>query len=575
MAFLSRFGIRRSTVVIAAVIAFVLAGIYAADRVLTQAALGRLQVTAAGSAAMVESFLAQRADALAALRAVYADRQAAGHRAALSEYTIALGDFLPGIRRLWIADSSGRIVDDVAVGGGSRLPPIDMDTLAVMGLNNLAQQARLTAHPLVSRPGRIFGDQPGVVVMMPLCSGPHRLCSGFVAALLASDAFLVAALRAPRTGQSRVTIMARNDTVAFRDATSGGSMMQTAVAFRAPDGSIWRLVLAQESTVGSTRALLWTIGLAALAALAWGMVRDRREASQAAERSRELERLSTEALRANRAKSEFLANVSHELRTPLNAIVGFVDLLRDGVYGELGPRQVAPVDRIAVSAGHLRHLVDQVLDIAKMAAGRLEVHQESVDLRPFVFDVATEVEPLVSEKQLSISMTISSTLPRVRTDPAHLRQILLNLIGNAVKYTPSGSIQVKARFVDGLVPGDTVTPASSELRGRSPDPTRPWMALQVIDTGIGIAPADHVRIFEEFEQVNAGPRGDSAQRGTGLGLPISRRLARLLGGEITVQSDLGKGSTFTVWLPVNPADIRVMSPRHTTPTGARIITPDR
>jgi signal transduction histidine kinase len=216
-----------------------------------------------------------------------------------------------------------------------------------------------------------------------------------------------------------------------------------------------------------------------------------------------------------------------------------------------------------------------VLDIAKMAAGRLEVHQESVDLRPFVFDVATEVEPLVSEKQLSISMTIPATLPRVRTDPAHLRQILLNLIGNAVKYTPAGSINVRGRFLDGLVAGDTTTPTASELRARSPDPSRPWVALQVIDTGIGIAPADHARIFEEFEQVNAGPRGDSMQRGTGLGLPISRRLARLLGGEITLQSEAGKGSTFTVWLPVNPADIRVMPARTTTPTGSRIITPQR
>jgi signal transduction histidine kinase len=413
------------------------------------------------------------------------------------------------------------------------------------------------------------------VLMMPLCSSEQRTCSGFVAALLSSDAFLTAARRAPHTEASRVAILTGRDTVASLDDAGDGPVVETTVAFRAPDGGVWRLALAQESTIGATRLLLWTVGLAALIALAWGMMRDRREAAQAAERSRELERLSTEALRANRAKSEFLANVSHELRTPLNAIVGFVDLLRDGVYGELGPRQVAPVERIAASAGHLRHLVDQVLDIAKIAAGRVEVHQESVDLRPFVFDVATEIEPLVSERQLGISMTISSTLPRVRTDPAHLRQILLNLIGNAVKYTPSGIIQVKARFLDGLVPGDTATPTSSDLRARAPDPSRPWVALQVADTGIGIAPADHARVFEEFEQVNAGPRGDSMQRGTGLGLPISRRLARLLGGEITLQSELGKGATFTVWLPVNPADIRVTAPRQTTPSGSPVITPAR
>ena len=114
------------------------------------------------------------------------------------------------------------------------------------------------------------------------------------------------------------------------------------------------------------------------------LLHERRQAERLAERSAELERLSTELLRANRAKSEFLANVSHELRTPLNAIVGFVELLRDGVYGELGERQVAPVGRIASSANHLRQLVDQILDLAKMAAGRLEVHLEVVDLRPFV-----------------------------------------------------------------------------------------------------------------------------------------------------------------------------------------------
>jgi signal transduction histidine kinase len=301
------------------------------------------------------------------------------------------------------------------------------------------------------------------------------------------------------------------------------------------------------------------------------MVRERRESSRAAERSRELERLSTELLRANRAKSEFLANVSHELRTPLNAIVGFVDLLRDGVYGVLGPRQIAPVDRIAASATHLRHLVDQVLDIAKIAAGRLDVHQEIVDLRPFVLDVATEVEPLVSERDLSISIAVPASLPRVRTDPAHLRQILMNLIGNAVKYTPTGSIAVRGRFIDTPSPDGRETPSYPELRARAPDPAKPWVALQVADTGIGIAPADHARVFEEFEQVNAGPRGDSMHRGTGLGLAISRRLARLLGGEVTLQSEMGKGSTFTLWLPVNRADVRQGEVRQTTPTGSQTI----
>jgi signal transduction histidine kinase len=271
----------------------------------------------------------------------------------------------------------------------------------------------------------------------------------------------------------------------------------------------------------------------------------RRQAQRLQERSKELERLSAELIRVNKMKSEFLANVSHELRTPLNAIVGFVDLLNEGVYGELSPRQAAPVQRIEASANHLRALVDQILDLAKMAAGRLEVHAESIDLRPFLLDVASEVEPLVNEKKLYLSLALSAALPRVRTDPTHLRQIMVNLLGNAVKYTTEGTITVRSRLIP---PGDSSLPAHLRPPDGSPS-IRPWVAVQVVDSGIGIAPSDQERIFEEFEQVNAGPRGESMRRGTGLGLPISRRLARLLGGDVTLESELGKGSAFTVWLP--------------------------
>jgi signal transduction histidine kinase len=297
----------------------------------------------------------------------------------------------------------------------------------------------------------------------------------------------------------------------------------------------------------------------------WALVRrERRHRLRVAERSAELERLYSEVARANTAKSEFLANISHELRTPLNAIVGFVELLKDGVYGDLSPRQVPPVDRIAASATHLRHLVDQVLDIAKIAAGRLEVHAETIVLRPFVLNVASELESLVNERGLSFSIAVGASLPRVRTDPSHLRQILVNLIGNAVKYTPAGGVSVRARLVgDRRAPapiGQRMTPDDPSLAAKTPDARQVWIALQVADTGLGIAPANHTRIFEEFEQVDAGPRGDSMQRGTGLGLAISRRLAELLNGDITLESELGKGSTFTLWLPVHPTDLEPATP---------------
>jgi signal transduction histidine kinase len=236
----------------------------------------------------------------------------------------------------------------------------------------------------------------------------------------------------------------------------------------------------------------------------------------------------------------------------LNAIVGFVDLLREGVYGELAPRQVKPVERIEASANHLRHLVDQVLDLAKMAAGRLEIHTETIDLRPFVLDVASEIESLVNEKGITLSLVMGAALPRIRTDPTHLRQILVNLLGNAVKYTNEGGIVIRTRLVDTI-------PDAASGSVRPPYPSNPWIGIQVIDTGIGIHPADQTRIFEEFEQVDAGPRGHSAERGTGLGLSISRRLAGLIGGMVELESEPGKGSTFTLWLPVDPADLSAAS----------------
>jgi signal transduction histidine kinase len=255
-------------------------------------------------------------------------------------------------------------------------------------------------------------------------------------------------------------------------------------------------------------------------------------------------------------KSEFLANVSHELRTPLTAIVGFVEMLRDGVYGELAPRQIGPVDRIAASATHLRQLVDQILDIARIAAGRLDVSREIISLRPFVLNIASELESLFAERSLRLSISVPASLPRVRTDPTHLRHILVNLLGNAVKYTSSGGVGVRAKLLTGTHPTVRRTPDDPGLLAAAPNRDACWIVLQVADTGIGIPARDHERIFDEFEQVNAGPRTDSSARGTGLGLAISRRLSRALGGDITLVSEPGKGSTFSVWIPLELADLQ-------------------
>jgi signal transduction histidine kinase len=380
------------------------------------------------------------------------------------------------------------------------------------------------------------------------------------------------------TGRISLAIMSGNDTIALvgHPRLTAAAMPPEQKVIRLPTGGTWTASAVHAMTTRSLRWALWAVGVTGVFFLALGLLREQRRVTDAASRSSELERLYRDVKRANQAKSEFLANVSHELRTPLNAIVGFVELLREGFYGDLSPRQVLPVDRIAASATHLRHLVDQVLDIAKIAAGRLEVHPESIVLRPFVLNTASELESLVSEKGLVFSISVGASLPRVRTDPTHLRQILINLIGNAVKYTPAGTISVRARLIEW--PVHAVPRKATQARpsgAASPMKIRPpangaWVALQVVDTGMGIAAVDLERIFDEFEQVNAGPRGDSMQRGTGLGLAISRRLARLLGGEVGVESTAGQGSTFTIWLPVNAADLTLENGHFTPPDAPRI-----
>lgn len=283
--------------------------------------------------------------------------------------------------------------------------------------------------------------------------------------------------------------------------------------------------------------IIAVIAIVAMLGILW---RQHVQSRRLAERTRELEHLSLELIRANRMKSEFLANISHELRTPLNAIVGFIDLLQEGVYGELNERQALPVHRIQSSATHLRHLVDQVLDLAKMAAGRMELHPEPLDVQSFLQDVLTEMESLAAERGLTTTLEPAEQLPRISTDPVHLRQILVNLIGNAIKFTEKGGIVVSLDWLYARPDGAEPTPQK---------PRRWWVTIDVADTGVGISPADQPRVFDEFEQVGVGPRGESHRRGTGLGLPISRRLAHLMGGSITLDSQPGSGSTFTLWLP--------------------------
>jgi signal transduction histidine kinase len=230
--------------------------------------------------------------------------------------------------------------------------------------------------------------------------------------------------------------------------------------------------------------------------------------------------------RVSRLKSEFLAHLSHELRTPLNAVTGFSELLLEETYGPLVPRQRRYVEEILASGRHLLQLINDVLDLSKIEAGRMDVRVEEFSLRQAIEGAVSVIQPLAQEKGLEVGVTIEPELDAVELDPGKTKQVLYNLMSNAAKFTDSGKV--------------TISAARSLTGGE-------WVELVVADTGIGIERKDQARIFREFEQVGGSHSG--RYEGTGLGLALTRRLIELQGGTIAVESELGRGSRFVVRLP--------------------------
>ena len=243
--------------------------------------------------------------------------------------------------------------------------------------------------------------------------------------------------------------------------------------------------------------------------------------AQTRQQARTLEEQAAALGHAMTERSRFFASMSHELRTPINAILGYSALLREGVYGDLSTTQSGAMDRVSRSARHLLELVNDVLDISKLEAGKLVIHPEPTPLGALLRDVAATVELQAREKGLALELELAGDVTLV-TDPGRVRQIALNLLSNAVKFTDAGSVRV-------VLAHDAA-----------------WAEVCVADTGPGIDPEDQERVFQEFEQT----RGGAGRGGTGLGLPISRRLAELLGGRLTLESTPGEGSRFTLRLPL-------------------------
>src|SRR5437660_10876208 len=246
----------------------------------------------------------------------------------------------------------------------------------------------------------------------------------------------------------------------------------------------------------------------------------------ATEQTARLGAVNAELQRANQHKSEFLANMSHELRTPLNSILGFSQLLLEGDGGILTRDQRQDVDIIAQNGQHLLVLINDLLDISKLEAGKAQLHRGEVEVEPLISECVESVSSLAKNKKLELTASVSAEVGRVFADGPKLKQVLLNLLGNAIKFTETGSVRVTAER------------QGAELR------------ISVRDTGIGVPPEDAERIFESFQQGQSGISGK--YQGTGLGLAISRRLVEMHGGRIWVKSAPGQGSTVTFTIPQRP-----------------------
>jgi len=241
-----------------------------------------------------------------------------------------------------------------------------------------------------------------------------------------------------------------------------------------------------------------------------------REAAQSEARAQEI---------ANRHKTEFLANMSHELRTPLNAIIGFSEVLSEKIFGELNEKQADYMKDIHGSGRHLLSLINDILDLSKVEAGRMELEVTEFDLPAALDNALTLVRERALRVGIALTNDVDPALGPIRADERKVKQILLNLLSNAVKFTPQGGrVSVAARLSGGEV------------------------SISVADSGIGIAPEDQVAVFEEFRQVG----GDQARNaeGTGLGLALAKRFVELHGGTIRLESAIGKGSVFTFTLPL-------------------------
>jgi signal transduction histidine kinase len=239
----------------------------------------------------------------------------------------------------------------------------------------------------------------------------------------------------------------------------------------------------------------------------------------------EIEEKGRQLAEASQHKSQFLANMSHELRTPLNAIIGVSEMLREDA--EAAKQDLEPLDRVLGAGRHLLALINDILDLSKIEAGRMELQLEDFALAPLIDNVVKTIEPLAAKNENRVAVSCDVAIGLLHADPMRLRQALLNLMSNANKFTERGTISIDVR--------------------QGQENSRDWITLAVSDTGIGMTAEQMGKLFQEFSQASSTTA--SKYGGTGLGLAISRRFCQMMGGDITVASEPGRGSTFTIRLP--------------------------
>jgi len=278
----------------------------------------------------------------------------------------------------------------------------------------------------------------------------------------------------------------------------------------------------------------------------------RTNAEELEEANRTLKLKNEEIAKASRMKSEFLAIMSHELRTPLNGILGFSEVLLDGKFGRLNEKQTRFVENTLTSGRHLLRLINDLLDLSKIEAGKMEIEPASVDLRQSLEEIQTLVRALALKKGLELHFAPAPERT-ASTDPKLFKQVMFNLLSNAIKFTPAGGrVLVAVRCLDGRAL--RAEPISHALPSGRHEviPDRELIFVEVSDTGIGIAPEDHDKIFVPFQQLDSSYA--RRQEGTGLGLALTRRVVHLLGGDIWFTSRPAEGSQFVFYVPLEPSE---------------------